>query len=197
MLFLKSKGYLYFCKKYYKNKMKQLTIHDRSFGISIPSEIIQSRVDTIAKMMNEEYAEDTPLFIVVLNGAFVFAADLFKRLTIECEISFVKVSSYRGTESTGIINELIGLSENIHCRKIIIVEDIVDSGNTIEKMINELTKLKPAELKIATLLFKPEAFKKNFKIDYVGFEIPNDFVVGYGLDYDGLGRNLPDIYKTI
>lgn len=177
--------------------MKQIKIHDKSFGISISSESIQDRVSIIAQQLNKEYAEDTPLFIVVLNGAFVFAADLFKRLTIECEISFVKISSYQGMESTGILNELIGLSENIHCRKIVIIEDIIDSGNTIEKMINELIKEKPAEVKVATMLFKPEAFKKTYSIDYIGFEIPNDFVVGYGLDYDGLGRNLPDIYKTI
>lgn len=136
-------------------------------------------------------------FLVVLNGAFIFAADLLKRIKIDCQVSFVKLSSYSGTKTTNIVRELIGLDEILHGRTIVIVEDIIDTGLTMAEAINKLYKLEAAEVYLATLLFKPKAFQKDFKIDYIGIEIPNDFIVGYGLDYDGFGRNYPDIYKII
>ena len=138
-----------------------------------------------------------PLFLVVLNGAFMFASDLFKKLTIECEISFVKLSSYSGTTSTETVKHLIGINEDLKGRNIILVEDIVDTGITIVHMMEELKKYEPADVKIATLLLKPEKYDKGYAIDYVAIEIPNDFIIGYGLDYDGFARNLPDIYKIV
>jgi hypoxanthine phosphoribosyltransferase len=137
---------------------------------------------------------DFPIFLVVLNGSFMFAADLLKEVTIPCEISFIKVASYHGTSSTGNVTELIGLTEDITGRTVVIVEDIVDTGITLERLMNVLTRKKVKQIKIATVLLKPQSYKKEFKVDYVGIEIPNDFVVGYGLDYDGLGRNLKEIY---
>ena len=139
-----------------------------------------------------------PLFIAVMNGAFLFAADVMRKITIpNAEISFIKLSSYSGTETTGKVNQLIGISDDISGRNIIILEDIVDTGITLEKIISLLEKENVANIKIATLLFKPKAYKKYFPIDYVGIEIPNDFIVGYGLDYDGLGRNINGIYKIV
>jgi hypoxanthine phosphoribosyltransferase len=127
----------------------------------------------------------------------MFTADLLKNLNIECEISFLKLSSYSGTESTGTVKKLIGFNENIKGRKIIVLEDIVDTGVTLEQIYTELEKFQPKEIKIATLLYKPEAYKKDIPVDYIGIEIPNDFIVGYGLDYNEIGRNLPDIYTII
>ena len=137
------------------------------------------------------------LFLCVLNGAFVFASDLLKKITIDCEISFVKLSSYEGTKTTNTIREMIGLDQSIEGRTIIIIEDIVDTGLTMDYTRKKLKKLGAIDVRIATLLFKPEAFKKDYALDYVGIAIPNKFIVGYGLDYDGYGRNLPDIYQII
>lgn len=137
------------------------------------------------------------MFVAVLNGAFLFAADLLKHVSCECEITFVRVSSYAGTQSTGQVRNLIGLNENIEGRTIIIIEDIVDTGDTAMYLFNELKKQQPAEIKIASLLLKPNALKHDLKVDYTGFEVPNDFLVGFGLDYDGIGRNLNDIYTLV
>jgi len=177
--------------------MKTVKIKDKEFAISISSDKIQNAIKQVASKINNDYVWQQPLFIAVLNGSFMFAADLFKNLAIECEISFIKVSSYQGTQTTEDVKELIGLNQNIEGRRIIILEDIVDTGITLDTTIAKLKKHKPADIKVATLLYKPEAFKNQFIIDYVGIEIPNDFIVGYGLDYDGLGRNLSDIYKII
>lgn len=147
----------------------------------------------MAQQINTDLKNEMPLFVAVLNGSFMFAADLMKQIEIPCEISFVKMASYHGTESTGKVNELIGLNQNIEGRTVVVIEDIVDTGNTIEKLTSMLKDKKVKSFKIATALFKPSVYKKDIKIDYVGIEIPNDFVVGYGLDYDGLGRNLKDI----
>ncbi len=136
-------------------------------------------------------------FSCSVKWRFHFAADLLKRIKIDCQVSFVKLSSYSGTKTTNIVRELIGLDEILHGRTIVIVEDIIDTGLTMAEAINKLYKLEAAEVYLATLLFKPKAFQKDFKIDYIGIEIPNDFIVGYGLDYDGFGRNYPDIYKII
>ena len=148
----------------------------------------------MAERINKDFKNEKPIFLSVLNGSFLFTADLLKKIKIECEVSFTKISSYSGTQSTGNVNTLIGISENLKDRTVIILEDIVDSGNTLEKIIPELKKQQPKQIITATLFFKPNAYKKKIKLDYIGIDMPNDFLVGYGLDYDGLGRNLSDIY---
>ena len=174
--------------------MKRVQVKDKAFKIFIESEKILEAVSKVAESINKDYKGKNPLFIVVLNGAFMFASDLFKKLNLDCEVSFVKLSSYQGTKSTEIVRELIGLDEDIEGRDIVLVEDIIDTGITMEKTLNQLHHLNPASIKIATLLYKPNAFVKDFPIDYIGIEIPNDFIIGYGLDYDGYARNLADIY---
>lgn len=160
----------------------------------ISSEKIMQRVGEIAEQINHDYSGKSPLFLGVLNGAFLFTADLFKKITLTCELAFVRISSYSGTSSTGNVKTLIGLNENIKGRDIIIIEDIVDTGDTMLYLIAELKKQEPASVKIATVIFKPAALRQPIKPDYVGFEVPPAFIVGYGLDYDGFGRNLNDIY---
>ncbi len=177
--------------------MEAITIKDRSFRISIPHTEIQERVKVLADRINKDFAGKKPLFVGVLNGSFMFMADLLKEINLECELSFVKVASYHGTSSTGNVKELVGLTEGIRDRYVIVVEDIVDSGITIDHIYRDLQSRNPAQVKIATLLFKPEAYKKEVPIDYYALSIPNDFIVGYGLDYDGFGRNLKDIYTVI
>lgn len=174
--------------------MELVKLHDKNFTPYIEAGVIHENVKRIAEGLTADVKKSFPLFIVVLNGSFIFAADLVKLLKFPCEISFIKLASYQGTGSTGTINELIGLTENIEDRTVIIVEDIVDTGNTLEKLYGLLKEKKAKEIKIVTLLFKPDAYKKDLKLDYVGIRISNEFVVGYGLDYDGLGRNLKDIY---
>ena len=137
------------------------------------------------------------VFLGILNGAFLFAADLFRRINFPARISFIKLASYQGTSSSGSIKELIGWNEDIKNKTIVVVEDIVDTGNTLERIVDELVIRKAAEIRIAALLYKPDAYKKQIPLHYIGFEIPNDFVVGYGLDYDGFGRNLPSVYTFI
>jgi hypoxanthine phosphoribosyltransferase len=178
--------------------MKKVTLHDKEFQLYIPYEKIRSVIERTAQMMNKDLEDRSPLFLCVLNGAFMYAADLFKRIEIEgAEITFVKMASYHGIHSSGTIRQLIGLNEAIEGRTVVVIEDIVDSGSTIEEILAQLSILKPREIKIATLLFKPEAMKKQVTLDYIGLEIPNDFIVGYGLDYNGLGRNLIDIYTIV
>jgi hypoxanthine phosphoribosyltransferase len=174
-----------------------IKVIDKEFDIFIPNSEIDFSIQKIADQINIDFKGKKPLFLVILNGAFMFAADLFKKLTIECEISFVKLSSYQGTSSSGKVKSLIGLNESITGRHVIIVEDIIDTGITMENLLHQMAELHPVDVSISTLLFKPKAFQKDFKIHYVGIEIPNDFIVGYGLDYDGFARNLPDIYKLI
>lgn len=173
--------------------MSQLiTIKDKQFKPYIGAQKINEAVKNIAQKINSELNNEFPIFLVVLNGSFMFAADLLREVTIPCEISFIKLSSYSGTSSSGTVSELIGLNEDLNGRTVVIVEDIVDSGNTLEKLMGSLSKTK--QIKVATAFFKPEAYKKKHSIDYVGITIKNEFVVGYGLDYDGQGRNLKDIY---
>lgn len=175
--------------------MKNVILKDKEFRLSYPSDDIQSDIDVLSSKINYDLKNvHVPLFLSILNGSFMFTADLLKRIQFPCEVSFIKLASYEGTSSTGKINELIGLKEDIEGRTVIIVEDIVDTGHTLDKLITELSKKNPAKILIATLLYKPDSYKGNHKINYVGKSIPNDFIVGYGLDYDGLGRNLPDIY---
>ncbi len=178
--------------------MKQVKIHDKTFEIYITYEKIRSVVEKMADKMNIDLAHKKPLFICILNGSFMFAAELFKRIELlETEISFVKLASYHGDKTSGEVKQLIGLNEDIEGRTVVILEDIVDTGITIESILEQLRKLNPREVKIATLLLKPDALQKDVQLDYVGLEIPNDFIVGYGLDYDGYGRNLLDIYSVV
>lgn len=177
--------------------MKEIQLKDKRFRINIAGNDILTQVKRVANEVNRDLKGQNPLFLVVLNGAFMFASDLMKHIEIDCEISFVKLASYQGTQSTEKVKELIGLNEDLYGRTVVIVEDIVDTGITMEGIISDLLKKGVADVRIATLLFKPQAFQKDYKIDYIGMDIPNDFIVGYGLDYDGLGRNFQDIYKII
>tara|TARA_B100000614_G_C14498233_1_gene473528 strand:+ start:523 stop:1062 length:540 start_codon:yes stop_codon:yes gene_type:complete len=176
--------------------MKIIKLYNKEFELFISKSEIDELVCSIAKKINESQIKN-PLFIAVLNGSFLFAADIMRKITnLNSEISFIKLSSYSGTETTGKVNQLIGLEKNrIKGRNIVILEDIVDTGITLEKLVSLLTKEQVADIKIATLLFKPNAYTKEIKIDYIGKSIANNFVVGYGLDYDKIGRNLPHIYK--
>jgi len=171
-----------------------IKIHDKKFRKFISSVKIQKAIGKIAGRINADFRNKKPIFLSVLNGSFLFAADLLKKVNVECEISFIKVASYSGTKSSGKVIKLIGLNENLRGRTVIILEDIVDTGNTLENVLQELKAHHPEKIIIATLFFKPKAYKKKIKLDYIGIEMPNEFLVGYGLDYDGLGRNFPDIY---
>ena len=175
--------------------MPPIKLHDKEFEIYISEAEIQKKVKEIAGKINNEYKDLNPLFISILNGSFMFAADLFKQLQIDSEICFIKLASYKGMKSSGHIITAIGLDQDLYNRHVIIIEDIVDTGKTLDVFLPKLHHQQPASLKIAALLHKPEATEKPITIDYLGFSIPNKFVVGYGLDYDGLGRNLKEIYQ--
>lgn len=172
-------------------------IKDKTFKTSIPEEEIKARVKAVAQQISKDLEGKTPLLLGVLNGSFVFAADLMREMTIPCEISFVKLASYQGTTSTGKIKEVLGINENLAGRTVIIVEDIVESGQTMKQMIESLGTRNPASIHICTLFFKPDKLKEELSLDYVAFTIPDDFIVGYGLDYDGLGRELKDVYTIV
>ena len=175
--------------------MRDIILHNKVFEVFITENEIQKIVASIANNINTTKIKD-PLFIAVLNGSFLFAADIMRKITLpNTEISFIKLSSYEGVKTTGNVNELIGINKDISKRNIIILEDIIDTGITLEKIITLLKKENVADIKVATLLFKPDAYTKNINIDFIGKSIPNNFVVGYGLDYDENGRNLPHIYK--
>lgn len=171
-----------------------ITVHDKVFIPFLSKAAIQKRVHELAEMINAGYAGKKPLLLGVLNGSFIFAADLFRELTIDAEISFIKLASYKGTSSTGNVVTAIGLEEDLHGRHVIIVEDIIDTGKTMSAFLPEIHHRHPASVKIAVFLTKPGALQYDVKADYTAFEIENKFVVGYGLDYDGLGRNLPELY---
>lgn len=177
--------------------MEKVKVRDKEFKLYLTAGDINEGVELVAEMINNDMEGKDPLFLCVLNGAFIFASDLLKKITVDCEISFVKLSSYEGTKTTNTIRELIGLDQSIDGRTVIVIEDIVDTGLTMDYTRKKLYKLGAFDVRIATLLFKPEAFKKDYALDYVGIAIPNKFIVGYGLDYDGHGRNLPDIYQII
>jgi len=172
-----------------------ITIKDKQFDLFIEQEVIEREIKRVAEQINAELEGRDPIFIVVLNGAFMFAGELMKEVSIPSEITFIRLASYQGTTSTQQVKEVLGLNESIEGRLVVIVEDIVDSGDTMSSLLEKLKQYKPQEVKIATLLFKPAALKQKIHIDYVALEIPNVFIVGYGLDYDGYGRNLKDIYK--
>lgn len=174
--------------------MKNIKLYDKVFRMSLPEEEIINRVKVVAEQINEEYKGRRPLSLSVLNGAFMFTSDLMKEINIECEISFVKLASYQGTMSTGKVHEVIGINEDLSGRDIIIVEDIVESGKTIMQMMDSLSNRQPASIKVCTLFFKPSKLEEKINVDYAAIVIPDDFIVGYGLDYNQLGRNLRDIY---
>jgi hypoxanthine phosphoribosyltransferase len=177
--------------------MKEVQILDKSFVEFIQEQEVQERINELAAQINLDFAGKEVVFIGILNGAFMFAADLFKKIDLKAQITFLKLASYTGTSSSGAIKELIGWNEDLRNKSVIVVEDIVDTGVTLEHTINNLIIRNVREIRIAALLFKPHSYTKQIHIDYIGFEIPNDFVVGYGLDYDGLGRNLPSVYKIV
>jgi hypoxanthine phosphoribosyltransferase len=176
--------------------MPAIKVHDKYFVPWLSEEVIQQKVRQLAAQISNDYHGRRPLFVCILNGSFMFAADLFKNLTIEAEISFIKLASYRGVKSTGHVLTSIGLDNNITGRDVIIVEDIIDTGKTLHNFLPQLYNQQPASIKIAVLLHKPEASVYPVNIDYCCFSIPNKFVVGYGLDYDGLGRNFKEIYQV-
>lgn len=174
--------------------MSIVKVKDKTFATSITEQQIRQRVSEIAAQISSDFEGKNPLLLGVLNGAFIFAADLMRAITIPCEISFVKLASYQGVTSTGKIKEVIGINENLTNRHVIIVEDVVDTGHTMHRMIETLGTRNPASVHICTLFLKPDKLEVNLDIDYAAFSIPNDFIVGYGLDYDQQGRGLKDIY---
>jgi len=175
--------------------MSSVTLHDKDFVIYLEEEKIQNAIEQMAKELTQEYAEKDVVFVGVLNGCFRFISDLMKHIQFQAEVNFLKLSSYRGTESTGKVADLLALNSEISDKHVVILEDIVDTGHTLDYLMELLKDKDTASIKVASLLYKPEAFIGNRKPDYVAFDIPNLFVVGYGLDYDGLGRNLNDIYQ--
>jgi adenylate kinase len=176
--------------------MKEIRLHDKTFVPYIDKEQIDNAISKLSNQIAAYAQDDTIVFLVVLKGAFIFAADLAKKYHKNAIFEFYRLKSYEGTNSTGEVKILVDIDASlIKDKKVVVLEDIVDTGNTLEKIIEELSKKGPADIKIATLFYKPEAYKKSFKIDFIGMEIPNDFIVGYGLDYDELGRNLPEIYR--
>ena len=177
--------------------MSIVKIKDKTFRTFIPEDQIAERVKAVAERINKDLADKNPLFLAVLNGSFIFAADLMRYITIPCEISFVKLASYQGTTSTGVIKEVIGLNEELAGRTVVILEDIVDTGFTIKRMIETLGTRGPESVHVCTLLLKPGKLQVPLHVEYVAMEIPNDFIVGYGLDYDQQGRNLRDIYTLV
>ena len=175
--------------------MSTLRVHDKTFKPYLSAESIREKVDELAARLCRDYAGKNPVFIAILNGAFIFAADLFKAIDFDAEISFIKLASYKGTKSTGQVITAIGMDIELFNRHVVILEDIVDTGKTLHQFLPQLWHQQPASLRVVALLHKPEAMVFPLKVDYAGFEIPNKFVVGYGLDYNGLGRNHPAIYQ--
>jgi hypoxanthine phosphoribosyltransferase len=177
--------------------MSVIKVHDKEFVPYLTSGEIDKQISRVASEINRDYAGKKPLFIAILNGSFIFAADLFKQINVEAEIAFIKLASYKGVKSTGKVITSIGLDTDIYGRDVIIIEDIVDTGKTLFQFLPQLEHQHPSSLKIASLLHKPDAMVHPIKIDYLGFTIPDKFVLGYGLDYDGLGRNIKEIYQLV
>lgn len=176
---------------------KRIKVLELTFETSISEEKITKEVTRIASEMNSDLANKNPIFLGILNGAFMFASDLFKQITIPCQITFLKLASYEGTQSSGTVKQLIGINQELKDRTVVVLEDIVDTGITLDTIVRQLSGYEPREILVATMLHKPEALQKEVKLDYVGFEIPNEFVLGYGLDYNGYARNLPEIYTLV
>lgn len=172
-----------------------MIILDKEFEPFISHDNLQTKIAEIANQINHDYAGKELHFVSILNGAFIYTSDLIKNITVPCYVHFLKVRSYQGTQSTGAVSSIIGLTESLENKHVMVLEDIVDTGATMQHVYKEVEKMKPDSIKVASLLLKPEVYQGNIKIDYLCFSIPNKFVVGYGLDYDGLGRNLRDIYQ--
>lgn len=173
----------------------EILLHDKLFVPFISAQEIDFAIANMAKQIEDDFSDETPVFIGVLNGAFMVVSDLLKKYNAPCEVSFIKLASYEGTQSNNAVKQLIGLNQNLENRTVIVIEDIVDTGHTVEELKDLFKKQNVKHFKIATLFLKPDAYKKDIKIDYVGIRIPDKFIVGYGLDYDGLGRNLTEIYQ--
>lgn len=176
---------------------KIISVKDKKFRVSICADDLQKNVKRIASEINRDYKGREIMFVSILNGAFMFAADLLKNIELDCQISFIKLSSYSGTSSTGAVKELIGLNSDISGKDVVVVEDIIETGLTIGTAIQMLRQNGAKSVKVASLIFKPDSFKSNYNVDYIGFKLPKSFIVGYGLDYDGYGRNLPEIYSIV
>lgn len=174
-----------------------ITLKDKSFKPFISAEEIAEINKQLAQEINRDFKDKEVLFIAILNGAFMFAADLMREIKVKNTISFVKVASYEGLSSTGTVKKIIGLMDALEGRHVVVIEDIIDTGNTLDKLLPTLEAENPASLSLCTFLFKPEAFKASFEIKYIGKSIPSKFIVGYGLDYDGYGRNLADVYQIV
>ncbi len=174
--------------------MQTISVLDKKFRPYIPHSEIMRKVEALAMKINEDMKGKDVIFMGILNGSFMFASDLIKHIDLTCQVTFLKLASYQGTSSSGNVKRLIGLNEDIAGKTVVVIEDIVDTGVTLNQIHKQLVGYEPAEIKYATLLFKPDAYKGCIKLDYVGMEIPNDFILGYGLDYDGYGRNYPDLY---
>ncbi len=177
--------------------MNTIKILKKKFGLFIKASEISEMVDTLALRLNQDLMGRDVIFLGILNGAFIFAADLIRRIKMDCQVSFVKMASYKGTLTTGSVETLIGIGDELRNKTVVILEDIVDTGLTLENILKQIENHRPAEIFIVALLLKPDACIRDIRIDYLGREIPNNFVIGYGLDYNGFGRNLPDIYKII
>ncbi len=175
--------------------MDTVKILDKEFELFIPEQEIYRAIDTLAQKITDDLGDSDPIFLGILNGSFLFAAELLKRVKFPCTISFLKLASYQGTASTGKVKRLIGINEDIKDKTVIVLEDIIDTGLTMQQIKKQLIGYEPKEIKVVTLFFKPEAYQTNDHIDYIGMEISNDFIVGFGLDYDGYGRNLTNVYK--
>lgn len=176
----------------------KVTVHQKQFELLLEQETIAKRIRLLAIQLNVDYENRKPIFLGVLNGSFLFLADLMKEVELDCETEFVKIASYHGTSSSGAIKDALGMPTNLKNRDVIIVEDIIDSGLTMKYILSKIYEQEPASVAVCTLLFKPDALQEEIhELSYIGFEIPNEFVVGYGLDYDGLGRNLNHIYRAI
>jgi hypoxanthine phosphoribosyltransferase len=172
-----------------------IQLHDKQFVPFISAEEIDFAIAAIASQVEADFGDETPVFVGVLNGSFMVVSDFLKHYKKPCEVSFIKLASYEGTASTNEVKQLIGINQDLTGRSVIVIEDIVDTGNTVAELKDLFKKQNVKHLKIATLFFKPEAYKKDLKLDYIGIRIPNKFIVGFGLDYDGLGRNLPEVYQ--
>lgn len=175
--------------------MERIKVHDKYFRLYMPFEKIEESVQRVADQLNSDMKDvDTPIFLSVLNGSFMFTASLMQKIRFQCDIVFIKLASYQGTESTGCVKQIMGLTRSVEGKTVVIVEDIVDTGGTIEELHKILTNAGAADVKVCTLMYKPDSYSKNIPIDYIANSIPNDFIVGYGLDYDQLGRQYKDIY---
>jgi hypoxanthine phosphoribosyltransferase len=184
-----------YCECYLpKLPMSKITLLDREFSLYIAADKIQTEVQNIATLMNDDLKNENVVFIGILNGAFMFASDLLRKIQFNAQISFVKLASYQGITNTGTVKRLIGINEELKDKIVVVIEDIIDTGSTIESIISQLKGFRPSQVRIATLLLKTELFNKDIKLDYVGFSIPNQYLVGYGLDYNGYGRNLRNLY---